>query len=100
MTRLKIGSKRYRLVFKKTLPNNDLGGCDFEKRLITIKKGQKNEANTILHEILHAICDEQNINLEYEQEEKVVNRITNGLHEFFRKNQEFGEKLFNDLKSG
>jgi hypothetical protein len=97
MTRLKIGRSQYRLIFRKTLPNDDLGQCDFEKRLITVKRGQKNEANTVLHEILHAICDEQKINLEYEQEERVVNRITNGLQEFLIKNQAFGEQLLREL---
>lgn len=72
-----------------------------EDNSIILQEGQKwhEEANTLLHEILHAICHCYNLHLSEKLEEKVVCNITNGLMEVLSRNPEL-LKYFHKVLDG
>lgn len=99
--KLKIGKKTYRIRYVVKVDKDDsFGECDFTRKRISVKKGQPTDemANTVLHEILHAICDEKQLGLTREVEEEVVTGITNGLHSLISDNPRFTKKLFGELE--
>jgi Zn-dependent peptidase ImmA (M78 family) len=102
---VKIGRYKWRILFKKYVgeckTHYDAGECDYDKRKISIQSGQTKaaEANTILHEILHAICHDQKLGLKYDLEEEVVTGIANGLQDFIRDNPKYALKLARSLKA-
>ena len=57
---------------------------------VVLQEGQKwhEEANTLMHELLHVICHCYNLGLSYKLEEKVVSNMTNGLMEVLSRNPE------------
>jgi len=78
-----------------------LGNCSLLDSTINIYKHQVKEelANTVLHEILHAICWAQAMQLSNNIEEKVVLNFANGLCTFIRDNPKFVDWLKDTLKS-
>lgn len=100
--KLKIGYRDFTLRFlKKINKGEELGLCTYpSKRVkckgqISIAKGMDDaeKANTILHEILHAICYTQGLDLPVAEEERVVNSLSNGLIAFIRDNPRFTLQL-------
>ena len=68
----------------------ELGYYESDIHRIKLQKGQKwhEEANTLLHELLHAVWFCYNLGLDDDQEEKVVGTLANGLMELFARNPE------------
>lgn len=102
MKNLKIGYREYTISFVKRFTDGDhVGECEnpgshtHAKGKIRIKKGQDSveKANTILHEVMHAIAYTQGMNLSDNTEERVVTAFTNGLIGFIRDNPKFVIKL-------
>ena len=103
--KIKVGYKEYKLEeWKQTVASaNEAQGQFFSKEgvigYVTTEKGVSH-ANTILHEILHAIIYQWNIGLEEKEEEKLVNGITNGLTTVFVDNPKLMDYLKEKIKEG
>jgi hypothetical protein len=67
---------------------------------IEIRSGQgpREEANTLIHEVLHAICYAYGLRLPFEEEERIVNAVANGLCDFLARNPELVQYLTEGLK--
>jgi hypothetical protein len=81
---IKIGYRDYKLEkWKQTVANaNDAHGQFFSKEGIigyTEEEKGVSHANTILHEILHAVIYQWNIELGDKEEEHLVSALSNGL---------------------
>lgn len=93
---VKVGRKTYTVHYKTRLKENTLGWCIYAKDgkgRIEIKRKQGDIADTIIHEVLHAICDDQKLKLADDEEERIVTALANGLTRFLRDNPEFRDKL-------
>jgi len=93
---LKIGYRSVPLKFVKKIDSNGtFGEYDWEKGLIRVRKGltEREKANTILHELNHAILNDFEVKLGDDTEERIVYAFTNGLMAFAINNKKF----FNDL---
>lgn len=55
---------------------------------IVVSQPPREIANTVIHELLHAVCDVYGIDLG-DKEEPVVNTMANGITDIFRANPEF-----------
>ena len=103
--KIKIGYRDYKLEeWKQTVATaNEAHGQFFSKEGIigytTDEKGVSH-ANTLLHEILHAIVYQWNIELEEKEEEKLVNSLTNGLTTVFVDNPKLMDYLKDKIKEG
>ena len=77
-----------------------LGNCSLLDSTINIYKHQVKEelVNTVLHEILHAICWAQAMQLSNTVEEKVVLNFANGLCAFIRDNPKLVDWMQETLK--
>lgn len=103
---LKIGYKEYDMYFVKKIDGGaTCGDCNSlcgTKGLIRIAKGQKKieKANTILHEIMHALVYVQGLepDLKGDKEEKVVLSLTNGLIQFMRDNPRVMDQIIKMIK--
>lgn len=69
-------------------PTQEYGQFDSEKHTIELRAGQHpaEEANTILHEVMHAIAHTYALPLNHDLEEAVVTKMANGLCEFMTRN--------------
>ena len=102
---IKIGYRDYKLEkWKQTVANaNDAHGQFFAKEgIIGYTEEEKgiSHANTLLHEILHAIVYQWNIELEDKEEEKLVNGLTNGLTTVLVDNPKLVDYLKEKIKEG
>ena len=103
--KIKIGYRDYKLEeWKQTVATaNEAHGQFFSKEGIigytTDEKGVSH-ANTLLHEILHAIVYQWNLELEEKEEEKLVNSLTNGLTTVFVDNPKLMDYLKEKIKEG
>lgn len=92
-SKIRIGPSTYSLSVE---PLSDLlGKCDGDKNYIKIADdlaGAK-KASTVIHELLHAIIHEYNIEMSEKMEERVVRAIEAGLFGFARDHK----KLFIEL---
>lgn len=85
---LKVGYLKYTL---RTVPKGSLddavGNCDCETQAISIERGLTDERrrNVVLHEILHAVWDVQNLGGRA-KEEDAVTELANGLVSLFEMN--------------
>lgn len=68
----------------------ELGYYEAALSNIKLQEGQKwdEEANTLLHELLHAIWWCYNLGVNDDKEEKVVGTLANGLSDMFQRNPE------------
>lgn len=109
--RIKIGYKEYVLKFVKKIDDQDgQGECttiwwsnhDHPTGTIRIKKGQAGveKANTILHEIGHAIIASQSPKISDKLEEHIVNSFTNGLVAFIKDNPKFFSQIVDLINNG
>jgi Zn-dependent peptidase ImmA (M78 family) len=62
-----------------------LGECRFQERQIVIKKGQseRQELQTLIHEILHAVCEERGIGVAH----KDIYKLEHALEYLLRANK-------------
>jgi hypothetical protein len=88
-SRVKVGVHEFRILRPAAPKRNAeelLGWCDTEKLTIEVKRGmEKSKAQeTLLHELCHTTTE--NADVSYEQEEKLVNAIAEGLLRIFKDN--------------
>lgn len=78
-----------------------LGVYHTEKHTITLKKKQTRteKSNTMLHEVLHAVWHTQGLRTEDGAEERVINSLTNGLHQVLRDNPALVAWLLQEIRS-
>ena len=84
-------------------PRDCENGCLDHTRMpwriwISIKGSAANQRDTLMHEIIHAVCESSGIEtLElgrgYQAEESLVHRLTGGLLDFFERNPEMVAEL-------
>ena len=82
--KIKVGYSEYKLEeWKQSVANaNDAHGQFFAKEGVigyTAEEKGVSHANTILHEIMHAVIYQWNIELGEKEEEHLVNALSNGL---------------------
>ena len=104
-TSIKIGYRDYKLEkWKQTVASaNDAHGQFFAKEGIigyTEEEKGVSHANTIIHECLHAIIYQWNMDLEEKVEELVVSGLANGLTTIFVDNPELMDYLKTKIKEG
>ena len=103
--KIKVGYKEYKLEeWKQTVASaNEAQGQFFSKEgvigYVTTEKGVSH-ANTILHEIMHAIIYQWNIELDEKVEELVVNGLSNGLTTVFVDNPKLMDYFKEKIKEG
>tara|TARA_Y100000296_G_scaffold43156_1_gene49620 strand:- start:2273 stop:2626 length:354 start_codon:yes stop_codon:yes gene_type:complete len=102
---IKIGYRDYKLEkWKQTVASaNDAHGQFFSKEGIigyTEEEKGVSHANTILHEILHAIIYQWNIELGEKEEEHLVSALSNGLTTVLVDNPNLMDYIKNKIKEG
>ena len=103
--KIKVGYREYKLEeWKQTVASaNEAQGQFFSKEgvigYVTTEKGVSH-ANTILHEIMHAIIYQWNIELGEKEEEHLVNALSNGLTTVFVDNPKLIDYLKEKIKEG
>ena len=102
--KIKIGYKEYRLEkWKQTVASaNEAQGQFFAKEGIigyTDEEEGVSHANTLLHEIIHAVVYQWNIDVG-EKEETIVNGLTNGLTTVLVDNPKLMDYLRKSIKEG
>ena len=102
--KIKIGYKEYRLEkWKQSVASaNEAQGQFFAKEgIIGYTDDEKgvSHANTLLHEIIHAIVYQWNIDVG-EKEETIVNGLTNGLTTVLVDNPKLIDYLKKNIKEG
>lgn len=65
---------------------------------INIHSNKVNNANTLLHEVLHAVVYTQGMDLSDDMEETVVNALSNGLTQVIRDNPQFIHYILDQLE--
>ena len=103
--KIKIGYRDYKLEeWKQTVASaNDAHGQFFAKEGIigyTVEEKGVSHANTIIHECLHGIIYQWNMDLEEKVEELVVSGLANGLTTIFVDNPELVDYLKTKIKEG
>lgn len=98
--KVKIGDNEYKVVSRKykswsKKKTRTFGQIGYNKNVIEINKDQKNgiwngqsveEVDTVIHEILHGVVSEYEINVDGRKEEKWVTLMANGLTDVLLKN--------------
>ena len=102
--KIKIGYKEYRLEkWKQPVASaNEAQGQFFAKEGIigyTDEEKGVSHANTLLHEIIHAVVYQWNIDVG-EKEETIVNGLTNGLTTVLVDNPKLMDYLRKSIKEG
>jgi|TARA_B100000900_G_C20255991_1_gene583970 hypothetical protein len=105
MKNIKVGYKTYSLEeWKQTVASaNEATGQFFSKEgVIGYAKDEKgvSHANTILHELIHAIVYQWNIELEDKVEETIATSLSNGLITIFVDNPKLLDYLKDKIKEG
>ena len=103
--KIKVGYRYYKLEeWKQTVANaNEAHGQFFAKEGVigyTAEETGVSHANTIFHELIHAIIYQWNIELGEKMEEIVVNGLANGLSTVFVDNPELMDYLKIKIKEG
>jgi len=89
--RIKVGAIDYAVVVVSNLPEDDYGYCDPRLQRIALSSDQNKQAaaDTLLHEILHAIWHESGLfSLKRPDEETIVRITSTWLCLVFRDNPE------------
>lgn len=95
-----LGYRQWK-VRRKTIPDD--GNVLYDQQLVLVRTGQKpdDEANSLLHEILHVICHEERLFPgEDEKEEQAVTVITNRLCELWWRNPALVRYIDDSLRRG
>ena len=103
--KIKIGYRDYKLEeWKQTVASaNEAQGQFFAKEGIigyTAEETGVSHANTLLHECMHAIIYQWNMELDEKTEESVVNGLTNGLTTVLVDNPKLVDYLKEKIKEG
>jgi len=103
--KIKVGYRNYKLEeWKQTVASaNEAQGQFFSKEGVigyTADEKGVSHANTLIHERLHAIVDQRNMELDEKAEEHVVNGITNGLTTVLVDNPKLIDYLKEKIKEG
>ena len=103
--KIKIGYRDYKLEeWKQTVASaNEAQGQFFSKEGVigyTADEKGVSHANTLIHEILHAIVYQWNMELDENAEEHIVNGITNGLTTVLVDNPKLIDYLKEKIKEG
>mgnify|MGYP003139821667 FL=1 len=103
--KIKVGYRNYKLEeWKQTVASaNEAQGQFFSKEGVigyTADEKGVSHANTLIHEILHAIVYQWNMELDEKTEEHVVNGITNGLTTVLVDNPKLIDYLKEKIKEG
>ena len=103
--KIKIGYRNYKLEeWKQTVASaNEAQGQFFAKEGVigyTAEETGVSHANTLIHEILHAIVYQWNMELDEKTEEHIVNGITNGLTTVLVDNPKLIDYLKEKIKEG
>ena len=103
--KIKIGYKSYKLEeWKQTVASaNEAQGQFFAKEGVigyTADEKGVSHANTLIHEILHAIIYQWNMELEEKVEESIVNGLANGLTTILVDNPKLIDYLKFKIKEG
>ena len=103
--KIKIGYRSYKLEeWKQTVASaNEAQGQFFSKEGVigyTADEKGVSHANTLIHEILHAIVYQWNMELDEKAEEHIVNGITNGLTTVLVDNPKLIDYLKEKIKEG
>ena len=79
-----IGDEIYTVQFVKRLPKDTIGECDYYKKEIRILDSlpKKELLKTLIHELLHAVCEEHHLKLKHWQ----IYHLENPIYEFIRDN--------------
>ncbi len=90
-THLKVGGKRYKIIYQEygLTCNNEYGDFDGNQQVIRIdsRNARDEQADTLLHETLHACCHFAGIDVEEKlTEEDFVTRISPILHTVLKEN--------------
>ena len=105
LDKIKIGYRNYKLEeWKQTVASaNEAQGQFFSKEGVIGYTGDEkgvSHANTLIHELLHAIIYQWNMDLDEKIEESVVNGLANGLTTIFVDNPKLIDYLKNKIKEG
>ena len=105
LDKIKIGYKNYKLEeWKQTVASaNEAQGQFFAKEGVigyTADEKGVSHANTLFHEILHAIIYQWNMELEEKVEESIVNGLANGLTTILVDNPKLIDYLKFKIKEG
>ena len=103
--KIKIGYREYTLEeWKQTVASaNEAQGQFFAKEGVigyTAEETGVSHANTLIHEMLHAIVYQWNMDLDEKVEELVVNGLANGLTTIFVDNPKLMDFLKEKIKEG
>ena len=103
--KIKIGYREYKLEeWKQTVASaNEAQGQFFAKEGVigyTADETGVSHANTLIHEMLHAIIYQWNMDLDERAEESIVNSLTNGLTTVFVDNPQLLDYLRLKIKEG
>jgi hypothetical protein len=103
--KIKIGYKSYKLEeWKQTVASaNETQGQFFAKEGVigyTAEETGVSHANTLIHEMLHAIIYQWNMDVDEKVEELVVNGLANGLTTIFVDNPKLMDYLKDKIKEG
>ena len=103
--KIKVGYRDYKLEeWKQTVASaNEAQGQFFSKEGVigyTADEKGVSHANTLIHEILHAIVYQWNMDLDEKIEEHVVNGLTNGLTTVLVDNPKLIDYLKDKIKEG
>lgn len=79
ISELKIGYQMYKLEPHKGMDVD--GDTDVDNGIIrySMEESGLRHVNTVIHEILHAVCDQMALDLDDDTEERVVAGLANGL---------------------
>ena len=103
--KIKIGYRSYKLEeWKQTVASaNEAQGQFFAKEGVigyTAEETGVSHANTLLHECMHAIIYQWNMELDEKTEESVVNGLANGLTTIFVDNPKLLDYFKEKIKEG
>ena len=103
--KIKVGYRNYKLEeWKQTVASaNEAQGQFFSKEGVigyTADEKGVSHANTLIHEILHAVVYQWNMELDEKAEEHIVNGITNGLTTVLVDNPKLIDYLKEKIKEG
>jgi len=103
--KIKVGYRNYKLEeWKQTVASaNEAQGQFFSKEGVigyTADEKGVSHANTLIHEILHAIVYQWNMELDEKTEESVVNGLANGLTTIFVDNPKLLDYFKEKIKEG
>lgn len=94
--KIKINESEYKVISRsKEWGKKQFGQITYDKKLIEIAEGQNPEEylDTVIHEVMHGIIEEYDVEMDRRKEEKFVTQISNYLTDVLKKNPKLVEWL-------